>query len=78
MPVRFTNKELWEMMKQSGHTFTDCKNLLKILTDFILSELNIFFNPGNEWMVQVETKLKTFLSPVNDKFCKYTKNYGFL
>ena len=47
MVLRFTNIELCEVIKQSGHTFKDCKNQLKVLTDFVPSELNILFDSEN-------------------------------
>lgn len=83
-----THFDLCLVMKNSEFSFTDSKNQLKVLSDFISSKFNLKDQLCQEEWEMLESKLQTFLAHaikkykidcrIFEQFVKNTKNSLFL
>lgn len=70
-----THYELCHVMKNSGFVFTDCKNQLIVLTDFILSKFSLEGVISEDEKKEVEIKLRTFLAHAVTKYKNETRKF---
>ena len=67
-PKKLTHGELCSVMRNSGFPFSDRKNQLKVLMDFVSSTYNMDSRISSEEEKELQKKVATFFSHANGRY----------
>jgi len=70
-----TNRNLCSVMRDSGFQFTDRKNQLKVLQNFVISTFDLEGKVSTDELGELQKKLATFFSHATDRYEKESRKF---